>query len=349
MTEKPKPADANTAVPKWVWGVFATLIVTALGCFAAAVILGGWMGPPRPTVGAFKPVEATEKPAAKHHPVILTDLPMMPTEVPAPAHVSAEIPPAVEVSPVAVAPAPVLPRWVKNAVGVEVPEGAPRLAIVIDDMGLAGVLSSEAVRDLPAGVTFSFLPYGAETGALALAAHTDGHEILIHMPMEPLPRTDGQEPDMGPHGLKVGMTNDAIEDNVVENIKGLKDLAVGVNNHMGSRFTAWPDGMRVVLSVLQREGLMFLDSKTIAPTAVRKASAGLDLPVMERDVFLDHVPEVAEVRAELAKAVELAKKRGFAVAIGHPLPATLEVLNADLPEIVSSGVVLVPLTDGLRK
>lgn len=350
MSDKPSTGSGPAAVPSWVWGVFAVLISIALCCFVAAIVLGGWMAPPRPTPGDFKKAEnakVEKAPPPISQPQIF-DMPIMPTEVPPPAYVSVDIPVATEVSPVAVTPAPEAPRWVKNAVAVDVPAGVPRLAIVIDDMGLEGALSREAVRDLPAGVTFSFLPYGRETGALALAARTDGHEIFIHVPMEPVAH-DGAVLDMGPHGLKVGMTNVEIEDNLVQNIKGLEDIAAGVNNHMGSRFTAWPDGMRVVLSVLQREGLMFLDSKTIAPTAVRKASAGLDLPVMERDVFLDHVPEVERVREELAKAVELAKKRGFALAIGHPLPVTLEVLRADLPEIVSSGVVLVPVSAGIKR
>lgn len=282
-------------------------------------------------------------------PVVPLDMPLMPTEVPAPAHVSADIPAPVEVSPVAVAPAPAAPRWVSNAVFTEVPPGVARLAIVIDDMGLDGANSTQAVRDLPAPVTFSFLPYGPETGPLARASKSAGHEILVHVPMEPLPHGQIAALSMGPHGLTVGMSAAEIEDNLMKNLDVLKELAVGANNHMGSRFTAWPDGMRVVLRVLQREGLLFLDSRTIAPTAVREASSGLDLPVLGRDVFLDHELEPEKVRAELVRAVEMAKKHGFAVAIGHPLPVTLQVLNEELPHLVSSGVVLVPLSAGIGK
>jgi hypothetical protein len=117
---------------------------------------------------------------------------------------------------------------------------------------------------------------------------------------------------------------------------------------MGSRFTEWLPGMRAVLGVLQREGLLFVDSKTAAPTAVKAAAEGLALPVLTRDVFLDHEPNPVDVKAELARAVALAKKRGYALAIGHPLPVTLDVLAAELPAIVSSGVVLVPVTALVR-
>ena len=106
--------------------------------------------------------------------------------------------------------------------------------------------------------------------------------------------------------------------------------------------------MRAVLTVLQREGMLFLDSKTSAPTAVAKAGKGLELPLLERDVFLDHVSTAEAVRAELNKAVVQARKRGHVLAIGHPLPVTLDVLRDELPRIVSSGVVLVPATMLIR-
>ncbi len=322
--------------------------------------LEAWMDAPadEPMVSGTDIVSATDTVSASV-PVsdvagIPLDMPVVPAETQAPT----EVPPARQsvktepfpvqaVSPLAVEPQPAEPVWTRNAVRVDVAPGAPMLAIVIDDMGGQMDASRRAVKELPAGVTLSFFPWSRPGIALAKEAKADGHEIMIHMPMEALRHKDGV-PDPGPDTLRVGMSPDEINTLLSRNVVRLMDVAVGVNNHMGSRFTGWETGMRAVLTVLQREGMMFLDSKTSAPTAVGKAAKGLDLPVLERDIFLDHVSTPEAVKAELNKAVLQARKRGHAIAIGHPLSVTLDVLRDELPRIVSSGIVLVPATMLIR-
>lgn len=346
-------------VPGWVWGVLAGLLSAAVLSLAVSLWLGegslvqGGEGHSAYAVKRQKtrvPVErvSASVPEARAVPLempVPTEVPpiemvLVPEQVVSPSDVSSAVPPP---QPLAVVAPPANPRWVANAVAADVPAGAPRVALVIDDMGFNRAFSERALRVLPAGVTFSFLPYGEASLPLARQAREERHEVMVHIPMQPLPHGD-MTPDMGPHGLQVGMSPAEIGREMDLNLAALADLAVGANNHMGSRFTAWPDGMRAVLTVLQREGLMFLDSKTAAATATQEASAGLSLPLLHRDVFLDHVTEPAEVRAELAKAVRLARKKGFAVVIAHPLPVTLDVLEAELPGLVSSGIVLVPVS-----
>ncbi|MBI1309035.1 MAG: divergent polysaccharide deacetylase family protein [Proteobacteria bacterium] len=340
MSETPPPVGPQVvAGGRWIGWVFAALLGAVLGCFAAAVWLAKDVNDNEPGSGA----RALKVPPPAEMPVISG-----PTEVPLPYEVSTSQDASTTVEVPAAKPAPEAPLWVKNAAQVDVPAGAPMLALVIDDMGVDGPLSARALQILPPGVTFSFLAYGRDSARLAREARAQGHELLLHMPMEPLPH--GQVvPDMGPNGLKVGMAADQIDKELMTNLRGLEDLVVGVNNHMGSRFTNWESGMRVVLTVLQREGLLFLDSRTSAPTATKVAAEGLDLPVLYRDVFLDDEEDPQSVRAEWDKALALAKKRGFAVAIGHPLPNTLDVLADVVPQVVSSGVVLVPLTYGMRR
>lgn len=344
--------EVKQPVPRWVWVAIVLGCAVAVGCLAMAWILSqqeGWVGrfERRGKVverEALLPVERAVVPVY-----------VGPTEKL--VEVMGEISVSVVVTPSVVGVTPTLPRWQVNAVTpVEVPAGVGKLAIVIDDMGVDRILSERALAVLPPEVTMAFLPYGLATRELAVKARGRGHEILVHMPMEPLVhRVSDSEVvlEMGPGGLKVGMGQDEVTRLVRQNIDGLKDLAVGANNHMGSKFTLWPEGMRTVLGVLADEGMMFLDSRTVAKTAVREAAAGLGLPVLGRDVFLDHEGSAEEVRRELYKAIELAKKRGFAVAIGHPLPVTLEVLAAELGAdgagILGSGVRLVPVTMGLNK
>lgn len=281
-------------------------------------------------------------------PMEMPQVEMQATELPPVAAASESAPlPASTAKPLEVKPQPDAPLWQKNAVSVPVAPGAPMMALVIDDMGgqdgfqMAG--SRRAVEELPEGVTMSFFPWSKLGVALAHEAHGKGHEIMIHMPMEALPH-GSMIMDPGPDTLRVGMTPDEIEKLLRRNIDNLSDIAVGMNNHMGSRFTEWEPGVRAVLTVLQSEGMLFLDSKTAAPTATADAAKGLTLPVLTREVFLDHTPTPEAIKAELNKAMVLARKHGSVIVIGHPLPLTLDVLHAEMPQLVSSGIVLVPLT-----
>lgn len=376
-------------VPAKIWLVFVGMVVGAVVCLLLALGVGrslreqgperggnreGYMQVVKPPVEpegdaeaqfdawmqapagvADTQVSGSDVVSASDTAEVPLDMPLTPADVSAPTEVppaaqpvKAEPFPTREVSALSVVPMPENPLWQRNAATVEVAPGAPVLAIVIDDMGGQMDTSQRAVSELPSAVTLAFFPWSRPGIALAHTARAEGHEIMIHMPMEALPHKDGV-PNPGPDTLRVGMTPEQVNTLLSRNIVRLSDVAVGLNNHMGSRFTGWEEGMRAVLTVLQREGMLFVDSRTSAPTAVGKASKGLDLPVLQRDVFLDHVATPEAVRAELNKAVLQARKRGAALVIGHPLPVTLDVLRDELPRIVSSGVVLVPVTWLVRR
>lgn len=247
--------------------------------------------------------------------------------------------------PKAASPTVVTPRWQTNAQPEPaVPAGFARLAIVIDDMGVDVSNTVTAMGILPPTVTFAYLPYAPDTRTLAHQAYARGHEILVHLPMEPLARASDTTPNPGPHALTVEQSQPTIAANLARHLKGLEDIAVGANNHMGSRFTQWPEGMHTVLARLQDDGLMFLDSVTTARTATRDASQGLTLPLLRRDVFLDDQPDPAIVQSQLERAIAMARRNGSAIAIGHPHPSTLAVLAERLPQLEAEHVTLVPLT-----
>ncbi|MBI1261793.1 MAG: divergent polysaccharide deacetylase family protein [Rhizobiales bacterium] len=213
----------------------------------------------------------------------------------------------------------------------------PMIAIVIDDMGPNHPETRRALA-LPAAITFSFLPYAPHVARLADEARSKGHEILVHVPMQPL-----GDADPGPHALKVAETPGAIERDLAWNLSQFQGY-VGINNHMGSRFTQDGDAMAVVAAVLKKRGLLFLDSKTIAGSKAADVARAAGLQVLSRDVFLDHDEDGAQVALELDKLEHLARKNGAAIAIGHPHAQTLELLEKWIPEAQARGFLLVPLT-----
>ena len=121
--------------------------------------------------------------------------------------------------------------------------------------------------------------------------------------------------------------------------------AVGVSNHMGSAATADARVMRSVARVLARRGLFFLDSRTTGATVAREAARRERVPSVSRRVFLDDVATEAAVTRSFDELVTHARAEGSAVALGHPYPATLAVLERELPKLAQRGVRLVPVGD----
>ncbi|MGY9107973.1 MAG: divergent polysaccharide deacetylase family protein, partial [Alphaproteobacteria bacterium] len=124
---------------------------------------------------------------------------------------------------------------------------------------------------------------------------------------------------------------------------------VGINNHMGSKFTSDAVRMGVVMEELKARGLMWLDSKTTADSAGPLAAAAANVPYLERDVFLDNVDSVSAVLEQLAVLQKTAKSRGFAIGIGHPHDGTIDALKQWLPTLRRSGISLVPITEILKR
>lgn len=223
--------------------------------------------------------------------------------------------------------------------GETIPSGGkPRIAIVIDDMGLNPARSKRAIA-LPRPVTLSFLPYASKTVELAKEARAAGHEILLHLPMEPL----GAE-DPGPDALLTGLSP---EEQRARTIKALETFSgySGVNNHMGSKFTESREGMDVVIGVLKEKGLFFFDSMTSPKSVAALAARGQGVPFAKRDVFLDNTSSEAAIRAQLAKLEQIARKNGQAVGIGHPNPVLVGALEKWLTEAEKNGFLIVPLRD----
>jgi len=156
--------------------------------------------------------------------------------------------------------------------------------------------------------------------------------------MEP---TNGANP--GPGALTERMSRRQLAEATRRAIRAVPG-AVGVNNHMGSRLSADPKAMNAILAVIGRHDLYFLDSRTSAESVGYKTARALDLPAAERQVFLDPDPRPEAVRYQFRRLLSEARKRGSAIAIGHPHPDTLRVLQEEVPLAVERGYRFVPVS-----
>jgi polysaccharide deacetylase 2 family uncharacterized protein YibQ len=217
------------------------------------------------------------------------------------------------------------------------------IAVVLDDLGLNRPNTRRAIA-LPAPLTLAFLTYAPDLRAMTTAARQAGHELLLHLPMEP--RGDH---DPGPNPLVTGLERDDLMARLDWSLARFEGY-VGVNNHMGSRFTGSVADLAPVLQEIQARGLLFLDSKTSSARVAAGLARRLALPFAERDVFLDNAfDDPAAIRRQLAELEATARRRGFAVAIGHPHDATLAELARWLPEAEQRGFALVPVSAIVRR
>lgn len=280
-----------------------------------------------------------------------TALPAIPAEKPGRPFENVEAPPLASAAPALAPPLPAqpsrvpksVPAWQRFAVAVPAAEGRPMISIVIDDLGLDRPRTQRAL-DLPAPLTVAFLPYARDLSGLATRARNAGHEILVHLPMEP----ESGEVDPGPNALHVRQNKDEI----LRRLRWALDQVpfhVGANNHMGSLFTRNEAMMTLVLGEMKARGLLFLDSRTTPQSRGEDLARRFGVPSTSRNVFLDDEDSRAAIAAQIKETELQAKRRGFAVAIGHPRDATLEQLAAWLPRLRERGFILVPVSAIVRR
>ncbi len=221
--------------------------------------------------------------------------------------------------------------------------GKPKIAIVIDDVGM-NLTQSRAAINLDPNVTIAFLPYAEKVKELALDAKSRGNEIIIHTPMEAM----NGDMNLGSMALRTGMQpNDFTAE--FQKITESFDGYVGVNNHMGSRLTQDKQAMGQLMRLLKAKNLYFLDSKTISTSIAAETAAFYGVPYAVRDVFLDHEDTPEFVAKALKKVERVARDHGSAIAIGHPKKNTMIALQSWIPTLEAKGFELVPLSTLIQK
>lgn len=213
-------------------------------------------------------------------------------------------------------------------------KSGPKLAIILDDMGYDRA-AADAAFALQFPVTLSVIPHLPHSAEVAEEAYRRGDQVLLHLPME---AEAGEKAE--PIELRVGMKADQVErdlDSMLETVPH----AAGVNNHQGSRATADAKLMGELMPALRRRGLFFVDSRTTAATVAYDAAERAGVRSASRKVFLDDTTNRDAILSQIDLAARDATRDGFAIAIGHPHPATIAALVEAVPRLEASGVRLV--------
>lgn len=214
----------------------------------------------------------------------------------------------------------------------------PVIAVVIDDMGIAKKRTADIIS-LQAPLTASFLTYGADLENQVNAAKKAGMEIMLHAPMEPY-----SDADIAPDVLTTKMNNDEVRQGLEQMLAKFSDVK-GMNNHMGSKFTEDKEKMQVVMEVLKEKDLFFLDSKTTSHSVGKELAQKNGVSYATRHVFIDNKNQVDYILNQLKIAEKIAKRNGYAVAIGHPKSGTYEALKQWLPSLKEKKIKILHMSD----
>lgn len=232
------------------------------------------------------------------------------------------------------APSPAASPTVSPAALASPVAGGPQVAIIIDDCG-QWLDTEQQIIALPIPITLSVLPDVRYTARIAQEAADAGKGVMLHIPMEPLSHVYP-----GPGEIKDAMTDDQVTKQTEEDVAQVP-LAKGANNHEGSEASADDRVMKDVIAVLKAHDLFFVDSRTSAKSVGQAVAQDDGVPTAKRDVFLDNQADVAYTESMLEHAVEVAKRNGSAIAIGHPKPTTLAAIREYYPKMQAEGITFV--------
>ena len=216
------------------------------------------------------------------------------------------------------------------------PEPLPPLrgiiGLIIDDFGYRNDDVSKGFLDIPAKLTFAVIPGHEHSRSFSKNAVSAGYEVIVHMPMENIGKTFGEE--------EFVLMNYFQDNELIRRIKEALDHlpeANGLNNHQGSRATETPRLMRLLAGVLKDENKFFIDSRTTTNTLAEETMRQFDVPTNRRNIFLDNELVEEKIYAQLIQLTDVAERKGIAIGIGHVKPQTLAVLKKHIPELQQKG------------
>ncbi|HML07849.1 MAG TPA: divergent polysaccharide deacetylase family protein [Xanthobacteraceae bacterium] len=217
---------------------------------------------------------------------------------------------------------------------------APRVALIVGGLGVSANATSDAIAKLPGPVTLAFMPYGADVERLVARARSEGHEVLLQVPMEPFEYPDN---DPGPQTLLTSLTPE-------QNLERLYWLMsrfqgyVGLADAMGARFTASEQSFAPILRETAKRGLIFVDEGSNPRSVAGRIAGANNLPFAKADLVLDSVPTPGEIERALGRLEMAARERSVAVGVSSALPVSIERIAKWAKAAESRGLLLVPIT-----
>ncbi len=241
--------------------------------------------------------------------------------------------------PAIVTSAPVQPKSTVS----EISGNGARIAIILDDWGYH-LDSCQALKDIAAPLAVSILPKLEFSQKIAECAKANHKDVMLHLPLEPHQYFEHYPPN---YYIKTSMIQAQIERKVNEALDGIPYVQ-GVNNHTGSKATEDRRTMSIVFAQLKARHLFFVDSFVTSQSICKPLAQEIKIPFARRDIFLDNTEDRAYIKSQFDKLAKLARKRGWAIAIGHDRPLTLQILKEEVERLQKEGFRIVSIQELLK-
>ena len=206
------------------------------------------------------------------------------------------------------------------------------IGLIIDDFGYRNDHVSNGFLKLPGKLTYAIIPGHDHSQLFSKKAYDAGYEIIVHMPMENIGNTYGEEE----YVLMSYFQDDEIRNRIRSAFENLPE-SVGLNNHQGSRGTADPRVMTLLAGVIKEKKKFFIDSRTASNSLAETTMRKYNVPTNKRNIFLDNELDEQKIKTQLLKLADVAEDKGIAIGIGHVKPQTLSVLKKELPILEEKG------------
>ena len=233
---------------------------------------------------------------------------------------------------------PQIPLKKENVNSIKEQDDRIKIAIVIDDMGASPNRTSK-ITEIKAPLTSSFVTFASQLARQVNKAKTAGHEIMVHIPMQPKSNIF-----VSNDVLTIDMSQQQISETFEKMLQKFEQ-PVGANNHMGSKFTEYEDKLAPVMQLLAKHKMFFLDSKTTPNSQGENTAKKYNVPTVHRHIFLDNNDELEYILGQLEKAEIIARKNGYAIAIGHPKIQTAQALKVWIDTLKDKKIELVWLSE----
>jgi len=240
-------------------------------------------------------------------------------------------------------PLPVISSTPLVVTKVPSPSGG-KIAIILDDWGQS-LGNCKYLKEIPEPLAVSILPGLRHTKDVAHCAVLYNKMTMLHLPLEALYNNDFYPSD---YVIKTTMTTALVQKILDADLSQLPSIE-GVNNHMGSKATGDKTLMKIIFKRLKRKGLFFVDSMTARNSVCAGLAGEMDLAFGKRDVFLDNVNTKEAIIKQIMVLAQRARRKGYAVAIGHDRHLTMQVLKEQIPLLEAQGFEIVSIKDLLKK
>ncbi len=206
------------------------------------------------------------------------------------------------------------------------------IGLIIDDFGYRNDHISNGFLELPGKLTYAIIPGHQYSQLFSKKAYDAGYEIIVHMPMENIGKTYGEEE----YVLMSYFQDDEIKGRINKAFEHLPE-SIGLNNHQGSRGTADSRVMTLLANEIKSNKKFFIDSRTASNSLAESTMRKYGVPTNKRDIFLDNELDEEKIKIQLLKLAEASEEKGIAIGIGHVKPQTLNVLVKEIPVLQKKG------------